>query len=267
MSRRAFTLIELMIVIGIMGAMAVMSVGGYRALVKGMRDRASLTAVQTLFDAARQRAEIDRRKVLVFLYDDLLKSGEDPVGHGTAIAVRPVGRLSAVDGNYLCDEFGDLDQVYASENALDSDVAANRSNSARMRLYVMKENGDGSYVDVKTTVAKRPVDASYIISGETPPGGGESGEKQIPCCAFEKSGGGGSFGVGDAYGAEFASVELPDGYYFGGSAPRTVGRTTVRVVTISADGTVSGGDVAVSAMKASSTSLEEVGRAKVKPAN
>ncbi len=266
MSRRAFTLIELMIVIGIMGAMAVMSVGGYRALVKGMRDRAALTAVQTLFDAARQRAEIDRRKVLVFLYDDLLKSGEDPVGHGTAIAVRPVGRLSAVDGNYLCDEFGDLDQVYASENALEGDVAANRSNTSKMRLYIMKEEGNGSYVDVKTTVAQHPVDASYIISGETPPGGGESGEKRIPCCAFEKSGGG-SFNVGDAYGAEFASVELPDGYYFGGSAPRSVGRASVRVVTISADGSVSGGDISVSAMKASSTSLEEVGKAKVKHAN
>lgn len=266
MSRRAFTLIELMIVVGIMGAMAVMSVGGYRALVKGMKDRSALTAVQTLFDAARQRAEIDRRKVMVFLYDDLLKAGEDPKGHGTAIAVRPVGRISAVDGNFLCDEFGDLDQVYASENALSGDVSANMSSTSKMRIYVMKESGNGSYVDVRTTIAKHPVSANYIISGETPPGGGEAGDKLIPCCAFEKSGDG-SFSVGDVYGTEFASLELPDGYYFGGSAPGAVGRTSVRVVTISADGSVSGGDVPVSAMKVSSTELDEVGRAKVKSAD
>ncbi len=266
MSRRAFTLIELMIVVAIMGAMAVMSVGGYRALVKGMKNRAALTAVQTLFDAARQRAEIDRRKVMVYLYDDLLKSGEDPAGHGTAIAVRPVGRISAVDGNYLCDEFGDLDQVYASENSLAGDVSANRSDGSRMRIYVMKENGNGSYVDVRTSIVRHPISASYIISGDSSPGGGDDGGKLISCCAFEKIGEG-SFDVGDAYGTEFASLELPDGYYFGASAPRSVGRTSVRVVTISADGSVSGGDVPVNAMKVSSTSLEEVGRAKVKSAD
>ena len=256
--RRAFTLIELLVVIAIMGSMALMSLGGYRALTKGMKDRAALTAVQTLLDAARQRAEIDRKAVLVFFYDDMLKTGDDPSGHGFAVAVRPVGRISAVDGSYLCDEFGDLDQIYAAENRLAGDEGANRSDTTKMRLYRME---DGQAAEVRTVVVAHPFSASYILTGQTPPGGGQSGEKSIPCFAFEKTGGA-DFGAGDAYGAEFTSVELPDGYYFGSSAPGSVGRKEVRVLKISADGSVDGGDVTVSAMKPSSTQLDKVGTAK-----
>lgn len=260
--RRAFTLFELMIVIAIMAALATLSVNGYRALTKGMKDRSSLVAVQTLIDAARQRAEIDRKPMLVFFYDELLtkeneSKGTDLVGHGVAVAVRPIGRITAVDGSeFFCDEFGDLDQIYTSADLSDSDISAGARDGSAMRLYKMD---DGRYVDVSPTVARRKFSAAYIMTDDDSDAGGE-GEKQIVSCAFRRIGGG-SFRVGDAYGGEFAAVVLPDGYYFGSSAPKTETRNRVgEPLRIDASGN-GARDISIYAMKAGSTSLEKVGDA------
>lgn len=237
--RRAFTLLELMVVVAIMAALAAISVSGYRALTKGMQDRSALVAVQTLVDAARQRAEIDRQPMVIYFYDQLLQThdesaGTDMTGHGIAVAVRPIGRISAIDGNYLCDEFGDLDQVYASENQQSSDASANDSNETAIRFYRM---ADGNYVDVSPTVAKRPISAVFIMTGETSGDNSsedDSGEKQILCHAFKKLSGTATFKVGDVYGGEFASVTLPDGYFFGSSAPTQVGVKSIEKMQIDA---------------------------------
>lgn len=261
--RKAFTLLELMVVVAIMAALATLSINGYRALTKGMQDRSALVAVQTLVDAARQRAEIDRKPALVFFYDELLtkadeSKGTDLVGRGIAIAVRPIGRISAVDGNYFCDEFGDLDQIYAAENQLDGDSSESASGGTAMRLYRM---ADGSSVDVSPTVARRLVSATYILTGESSDdvadGSSDSGGKQIVCCAFKKVGGG-SFAVGDVYGGEFASVTLPDGYYFGSSAPKSEGRFFVHKFDIDSAGNGARA-VDVYAMKAGQTALDKIG--------
>ena len=257
--RRAFTLLELMVVVAIMAALATLSVNGYRALTKGMKDRSALVAVQTLVDAARQRAEIDRKPMFVFFYDELLtkeneSKGTDLVGHGVAIAVRPISRITAVDGNeYFCDEFGDLDQVYASTEQLDSDISVGAKDGSAMRLYKMD---DGTSVDVSPTVARRMLSATYIITGDASTDG-EEGERQIVSCAFRRISGG-TFRVGDMYGGEFASVVLPDGYYFGTSAPRSETRTRVGRLDIDATGK-GARNVSVYAMRASTTALDKVG--------
>jgi len=167
-TRKAFTLLELMIVVAIMAALSTLSISGYRALTKGMRDRSAIVAVQTLVDAARQRAEIDRKPMIVYFYDDLLQeanesAGADLVGHGVAIAVRPMGRFSAIDGNYLCDEFGDLDIIYSAENP-DSEGSGQQNNRTAMRLYRL---ADGNYADVKPSVVSKPISASFLLTGET----------------------------------------------------------------------------------------------------
>ena len=271
-SRKAFTLLELMVVVAIMAAMATLSVNGYRALTKGMRDRSAVVAVQTLVDAARQRAEIDRKPVFIYLYDELLQeahesAGADLVGRGVAIAVRPIGRITAVDRDYLCDEFGDLDQIYAEENQQTSDAGAANQDKTSMRLYRL---ADGDYVDVKPSVASRPLAASYLITGETDDDSGsaqnaDAGGKLIRCFAFEKTGGGAGFYVGDVYGGEFASVVLPPGYYFGSSAPSSVGRVRVKspMKILPTASAASGADsVTVYSMKPGSRKLEPVGTTK-----
>ena len=266
-SRKAFTLLELMVVVAIMAALSTLSINGYRALTKGMRDRSAIVAVQTLVDAARQRAEIDRKPVIVYFYDELLQeasesAGDDLVGHGVAVAVRPTGRFSTIDGNFLCDEFGDLDQTYSEENP-DSDGGSQQNNETAMRLYRL---ADGNYADVKPTVVSKPLSASYLLTGESADDsdyvdGEISDEKIIRCFAFEKVGGAG-FSVGDVYGSEFASVTLPKGYYFGSSVPSSVGRVKIKQMEIrpSSSGQASGVTaVTVYSMKASSTQLDPVG--------
>ena len=267
-SRKAFTLLELMVVVAIMAALSTLSVNGYRALAKGMRDRSALVAVQTLVDAARQRAEIDRKPMIVYFYDELLQkanesTGDDLVGHGVAVAVRPTGRFSAIDGNYLCDEFGDLDLTYSEENP-ESDGGSQQNGKTAMRLYRL---ADGNYADVKPSVVSRPLSASYLLTGESTGDsdvteGGSGGEKLIRCFAFEKVGGDAGFSVGDVYGGEFASVTLPNGYYFGSSVPSSVGRVKIKQMEIrpSSSGQASGATaVTVYSMKASSTQLDPVG--------
>lgn len=269
MTRRAFTLIELMVVVAIMAAMATLSINAYRAVVKGMRDRAALVAVQTLVDAARQRAEIDRKQVNVYFYDECQRTadastGAELSGHGIAIAVRPTGRVSRIDGNFICDEFGDLDQMFAEENQLDSDLSANGGNSGAMLIYRL---ADGSFAEVRPTVVDRSSSASYILSGNSSTGqSSDDGEKMILCYAFEKTGGGASFAPGDAYGSEFATVVLPDGYYFGSSAPTTVGRRQIgKIMEIKpAQGAKASGDddVKIYAVRAGSAGLDEIGSTK-----
>ena len=39
MSKRGFTLVELLVVIGIMGLLGSIAAGGYRAMVRGMEER------------------------------------------------------------------------------------------------------------------------------------------------------------------------------------------------------------------------------------
>ena len=271
MTRRAFTLIELMVVVAIMAAMATLSINAYRAVVKGMRDRAALVAVQTLVDAARQRAEIDRKQVNVYFYDECQRTanastGAELSGHGIAIAVRPTGRVSRMDGNFICDEFGDLNQMFAEENQLDSDLSANSGNTGAMLLYRL---ADGSFAEVKPTVVDRSSSASYILSGNSSTGeSSDDGEKMILCYAFEKTGGDASFAPGDVYGSEFATVVLPDGYYFGSSAPTSVGRKRIgpvmEIKPSSSGGTKADGDssVTVYAMRAGSTGLDSIGSTK-----
>jgi prepilin-type N-terminal cleavage/methylation domain-containing protein len=272
MSRKAFTLLELMVVVAIMAAMATLSVNGYRALTKGMQDRSAIVAVQTLVDAARQRAEIDRKPMLVYFYDELLQEadetkGADLIGHGVAVAIRPIGRISAIDGNFLCDEFGDLDQIYAEENQQSSDDGVNQQNRTAMRFYRL---ADGNYADVKPSVVNKLIAASYLLTGESIDDvgvdDGDSGDgKMIRCFAFEKVGGNAGFHVGDVYGGEFASVTLPNGYYFGQSAPSAVERRKVgepMEIKPTAAGSSGAKAVTVYSMKAGSNTLDPVGTTK-----
>lgn len=268
-NRKAFTLLELMVVVAIMAAMATLSVNGYRALTKGMQDRSALVAVQTLVDAARQRAEIDRKPMIVYFYDELLQeadesTGSDLIGHGVAVAVRPIGRISATDEKYLCDEFGDLEQIYFEDNVKCSDPEANEKDKTAMRIYRL---ADGNYADVRQFVVSHPISASYLLTGElegAPSNNdGSAAEKRIFCFAFEQVGGNAGFSPGDAYGGEFASVALPNGYYFGSSAPSSVGRVRVGspMVINPTQGRASGVNaVTVYSMKAGSTSLDPIGK-------
>ena len=113
--RKAFTLIELLAVIGIVGMLGVAAAASYGALVTGMRDRSACAAATAVLREACERARIDRLPTVVYCYNVCLKESKaDDPGRvvGLMTAIRRVGRITQVKGRYLFDEFADLDQSY-----------------------------------------------------------------------------------------------------------------------------------------------------------
>ena len=59
--KKAFSLLELLVVIGIMGMMATLAISSYTSLTRGMNDRAALDLGKSVAEAALQRATRDRQ--------------------------------------------------------------------------------------------------------------------------------------------------------------------------------------------------------------
>lgn len=221
--RRAFTLIELLVVIAIMAMLGTLSVGGYRAMQRGMEDRGAMQNVNQFIRSAYQRAQIDRAPVAVYFWNETSAEETDDdimVVHGRAIAVRRAGRLTNIVGQNLCDEFGDLsfNRLVVNE---DDDVESSDSGSTRagngINLYRL--NGDeGSQMArsvVSQTTKKKPLTEYLMQSGVN---------RDLEAYAYviiDK--GDVTWKVGDAYGFEFASIDLPNGYIFGSDYSRDLG--------------------------------------------
>lgn len=221
--RRAFTLIELLVVIAIMAMLGTLSVGGYRAMQRGMEDRGAMQNVNQFIRSAYQRAQIDRAPVAVYFWNETSAEETDDdimVVHGRAIAVRRAGRLTNIVGQNLCDEFGDLsfNRLVVNE---DDDVESSDSGSTRagngINLYRL--NGDeGSQMArsvISQTTKKVTLQELLLQSGE------DGDFETYAYVLIDK--GGVTWKVGDAYGFEFASIDLPNGYIFGSDYSRDLG--------------------------------------------
>ena len=130
--RAAFTLVELLVVIGIMAVLATISVAGYSAASRGMADRGVIQSVVSVLRVAQQTCEIDRVPTKVLFFNQRLSDGSSQdkttLYQGTAIAVRQAGRITirpSQVGGLLVDEFADWNQscptVRASDNSGTSD--------------------------------------------------------------------------------------------------------------------------------------------------
>ena len=214
MMKRAFTLMELLVVISIMALLGTISVGGYRALTQGMEERGVLQNVNQFVRSAYQRAQIDRQPVSVYYWNETLQSETDyqpSISVGRAVAVRRMGRLSYVSGGTLLhDEFGDLNRYYPQTD--DSD-------SQRSGMFLYKLSG-GSQMErsvVSQNIEKEFFNEMYL-SG-LPNDDREAGE--ITSYAFKfVDPGSASWQKGDAYGFEFAEITLPHNYIFGNQFSR-----------------------------------------------
>lgn len=209
--KRGFTLVELMVVIGIMAIMGSLTVAGYRQMKRGMEERSVLQNVESFIKGAVQRAMIDRQSVGIYFWNETLQEeGDDfEIVVGKAVAVRRAGRISKVDGNYLCDEFGDLE--YRSEqDEEEEDTSSSTKDMPKIKLYKMSEDGSIEAFIVNEMTEPRSFTVSFIH--------GDEEDATIQWCYAFKSDGGGGWNVGDAYGFEFADITLPHGYIFGSSA-------------------------------------------------
>lgn len=223
MTRRAFTLMELLVVIAIMGIRGTVSVGGYRAMQRGMEDRGVMQNVNQFIRSAYQRAQIDRLPVNVYFWNETLREESDvetAIVVGKAIAVRRSGRFTKVQGSYLYDEFGDLNynRLVLDEDDEDGmDASASGSTDQGEGIYLYKISGnEGSQVQrsLVSQTTKRFTTTEPLLLG---------GQGEMECYAYVLMDSNGvNWQTGDAYGFEFAELELPHGYLFGGNYSRSI---------------------------------------------
>ena len=206
-----------MIVIGLMGLMATIAIGSYSAITRGMNDRAALDAAKSLADAALQRANLDRTKTYIYLFNEVTKLDsemEAGIVCGVAVAVRPIGRITHVPSSgFYCDEFGDLDGTFGSlEEEGDEASESEKENEAatRFRLYNIARKG---FATVQEGVY------AYEINNERDLEEADAGAaRKWKIHGFKSAQGDDSdsvdFKVGDQYGQEFVVTRLPPGYVF-----------------------------------------------------
>ena len=215
-NRRAFTLVELLVVVGIMGLLGTISVGGCRAMRRGMEEKGVMQNVNTFIRAAYQRAQIDRLPTVIFFWNETLRAAtadDNEIVVGKAVAVRRAGRISEVQGQLLCDEFGDLELSYPTDQE-------ERSNNAENSIYLypmdnlstLESNSKLLRSTVEGKVYQKTSGLTYIsgTEGKTLDGG------RLYTYAFKLTDQNGvQWKAGMAYGFEFANIELPHGYIFG----------------------------------------------------
>ena len=214
MMRKAFTLLELLTVIAIMGILGSAAVGGYQAITRGMRERAALDIAKGVVDAACNRANIDMCRTYLYVYDEILSCDTDDAAGkvcGMVIAVKGVGRFSAIDGDLLLDEFADLDQQFRAMEKDDKPLTESEleSHSTKLRIFKLSEQ-NGEYIIVRT--------GGYNERTETDLEDGET--HQYKKYGYKKLEGNATFAIGEEYGKEFMVVRLPDGYTFADESGR-----------------------------------------------
>ena len=215
-SRRAFTLVELLVVVGIMGLLGTISVGGYRAMRRGMEEKGVMQNVNTFIRAAYQRAQIDRLPTVVFFWNETLRAAtadDNEIVVGKAVAVRRAGRISEVQGQLLCDEFADLELSYPTDQ---DERGRNTENSFYLypmdKLSTLESNSKLLRSTVEGKVYQMTIGLTYIsgMDGKTLDAG------KLYTYAFKLSDANGvQWKAGTAYGFEFANIELPRGFIFG----------------------------------------------------
>ena len=233
MMKRAFTLIELMVVVGIMAFLGVAATGGYNALQRGMAERGATAVATSMLQAAKERALVDRSPTVVYCYNRCHKraGGADranAIVSGEMVAVRRAGRISAVRGRELYDEFGDLSITYETEES-EGDLSKRKG----IRLFKL----DGTATAMKYSVV---ADATYVDDTQTvylPSSGTETNVFMAAFYNLNRSDNEPSaWKAGDAYGFEFTEIQLPLGFVFGGGIPSEVGKIDVsRVIDFDPD--------------------------------
>jgi prepilin-type N-terminal cleavage/methylation domain-containing protein len=226
--KKAFTLVELLVVVGIMGLLGTVSVGGYRAMQRGMADKGVMENVNSIIRAAYQRAQIDRQPTAIYFWNETIRAGDDnnnEIVVGKAVAVRRYGRISLVRGGFLYDEFADLHLTYQT----DDEESGSSSEENTMYLYPiddLSEIEDNSSLKrsvVSGKVFRKTMTPLYLSTENGVLQGGDSGTGEIETYAFKLEDEGGiQWQPGMAYGFEFARIELPHNYIFGSDYSRSI---------------------------------------------
>ncbi len=245
--RAAFTLVELLVVIGIMAVLATISIAGYNAASRGMSDRGVIQATASILQIAKQTCELDRVPTKVLFLNRRFASGssaEDATLYqGTAIAIKQMGRITIPHATMVIDEFADWHQSYPMLEPAE----LNQNDSPGMLIYRMTYDDRNKETD-KFSMKVKPfvtyyksqdfmIEANVAIdrwcqnhrreAGDNRPRGASSsyvdnGNNYVWGFMESKDNTGlkaGDWKVGDPYGVEIARIDLPKGYIFGSDPP------------------------------------------------
>ena len=283
---RAFTLVELLVTMALMGLLATISSVGYYAAVRGMNDRSAHQIAVSTLRFAMQRALIDDLPVAVFFTDETINTAnEDALEDGKVVGritvVRMGGRISYVgqNGKEIVDEFADWGSTYPREREY-----LGSSSRPTTKMYRLAPSGSGmenseskylshvtEYVyevekeNQETLLASNLALQRWHKNKADFRGNGNSGFKQnsvqfAPFFGFKVEKGFSDWNVGDAYGFEIAQMQLPDGYLFSRDSVDEYGRAKSKVGDINTVATVF---LNPSAAKADATTVPMQGKSQI----
>ena len=241
MTKRAFTLVELLVVTGIIASMATIGIGSYGAIKRGMANRGALAAATSIISLAQNRARIDMSPTVIYFMNELIEGADESAdtqrrSAGMAIAIRRAGRVTCYRNPFLFDEYTGLENVYPS---VETGTANSSDKDAGFRLYRFSFNNKPDYSIAKSVVVPKRIDSHFddnwcdarpqktkdVDTDDNVDDG------DLFVYTFElKDANGVSWGIGDAYAYEFARIRLPDNYIFGSPGDEPSESTPVKNV-------------------------------------
>jgi len=243
---RGYTILELLVVMAIMGLLGTVATGGYRAMVRGMEERSVIQNVNAFVSAAFQRAQIDQRPVVLYFWNEPLRDETDTkYGQvvGRAVAVRPWGRISNVNGSRLVDEFNSPETLFptgsvSSANGATRALYALDNLASKKRQYTFVSLAVSVYNGETTRYGTMPGWAYYIAGDQ-------------PSEAFT------DWKPGSLYGLDFQQLQLSSGYVFGSGTPQYTRAVDVDSFVIR-PGEALSSDIVISALRQKGTAQETV---------
>jgi len=259
-TRRAFTLIELMLVMGIIALMGTISVNGYRAMRRGMEEDGTMKNLNLFVRNAYERAMIDRQPTAIYFWNETRREENDDGNSllvvGRAVAVRRAGRVSYVDNGKSClvDEFGDLRYYAGTDSEGDEDKGEEAKEG--IKSYIYKVNGnESSFKRYAASQATMAAGAQSILPMMSDPEWSENSNHRgakVSAYGYYLEGGAGDWKAGDAYGFEFADITLPNNYIFESTYSKSVAdpvKTVSKVLRFSPSGGAGGQSITVYAIR------------------
>lgn len=182
MARRAFTLVELTAVIGLMGLLASLSVVAWGAVTRHQADRSAREAVRAFVQSAVEAAEQEETRLAVYFRTHDIAGDEDFAAEKAcrAFAVRPVGRVSRIEGGRAWDDFADEGAVCLDEGEpafpLAGESAEWKVGDPYGRAFAVAELPRGYWVKdcrlaiVPTGDGKAAVNGTFVLMATRPDG-------------------------------------------------------------------------------------------------